>query len=178
MNTSVKSSGGQVAIRGFLVQTLVALLDIAAADPPFTEITLEPNIGDEQFDFLWKDADGLHATQVKSTVNSFTKAEVERWAKKLQAARTTENCRLMLVGNIPPSLDGLTQIGAVVIEKKNLHLGDLLEQAAHRRVDVVLRARDPHHSRRRRHGRRVGDHAEMREEASHAVVREIGRAHV
>ncbi len=132
MNTSVKSSGGQVAIRGLLVQTLVALLDIAAADPPFTEITLEPNIGDEQFDFLWKDADGLHATQVKSTVNSFTKAEVERWAKKLQAARTTENCRLMLVGNIPPSLDGLTQIGAVVIEKKNLHLGDLLEQAAHR----------------------------------------------
>ena len=50
------SRGGAIAIRGLLVQTIVALLDITKADPPFTEIILEPMVGDDQFDFLWKDA--------------------------------------------------------------------------------------------------------------------------
>ena len=73
-------SGGQAGMRGYLVQTLVALLDLVQTDPPVTEITIEPPIGDEQFDFLWKDKDGSHATQVKSTTNSFVKADVEKWA--------------------------------------------------------------------------------------------------
>jgi tetratricopeptide (TPR) repeat protein len=124
--------GGPVAIRGYLVQTLVALLDIAHADPPFTEITLEPAVGDEQFDFLWKDSNGSYATQVKSTINSFDRSDVTKWAKKLEAARTNEQCRLILVGNVPPNLKNLNSVGSVAIEKKNLNLTDLLEQAAHR----------------------------------------------
>lgn len=77
------AGGGSVAIRGFLVQTLVALLDLVQADPPVTEITLEPALGDEQFDFVWKDSTGTHATQVKSTTNLFKKPDVEEWARKL-----------------------------------------------------------------------------------------------
>ena len=76
MSTSQDSAGGPVAIRGYLVQTLVALLDIAQADPPFTEITLEPPQGVEQFDFLWRDARGSYATQVKSTKSSFNAVSV------------------------------------------------------------------------------------------------------
>ena len=126
------TGGGSVATRGLLVQTLVAILDVVQANQNFTEITLEPAFGDQQFDFVWKDAAGTHATQVKSTINTFSKADVENWAKKLEKARTTESCRLVLVGNIPACLDRLHSVGAVVIEKKNLHLGDLYEQAAHR----------------------------------------------
>ena len=63
------TGGGSVAIRGFLVQTLVALLEVVKPESSFTEITLEPAVGDDQFDFLWKNKDGSHATQVKSTVN-------------------------------------------------------------------------------------------------------------
>ena len=143
MSTPTDNSGGPVAIRGFLVQTLVALLDIARADPPFTEITLEPAIGDEQFDFLWKDATGSHATQVKSTVNSFGKSDVEKWAAKLEAARSNEECRLVLVGIVPPSLDGLKHVGKVAIEKKNLHLDDLREQAA-QRLALFLESENQH----------------------------------
>lgn len=55
-----------------------------------------------------------------------------RGAKKLQAARTDEHCRLILVGKVSPSLDGIESIGLVDIEAKNLNLTDLLEQAAHR----------------------------------------------
>jgi hypothetical protein len=124
------TGGGSVAIRGFLVQTLVALLDLVQADPPVTEITLEPVLGDEQFDFLWKDREGTHATQVKSSANFFKKSEVEQWAKKLEAARSTEQCRLMLVGPYHQNLQHVCQVGKVAIHKKNLDLPGLLNEAA------------------------------------------------
>ena len=126
------AGGGSIAIRGFLVQTLVALLDMAQSDPPFIEITLEPSVGDEQFDFIWTDANGAHATQVKTSVNTFEKSVVIGLVKKLEAARSTEDCRLILLGTFSPSLDGINQHGAVRIERKHLNLPDLHEQAAHR----------------------------------------------
>jgi hypothetical protein len=101
------SGGGSLAIRGFLVQTLVALLEVAKSECSFTEIMLEPAVGDNQFDSLWKNKDGSFATQVKPTVNSFTKTDVEKWAERLRKARTDEKCTLVLVGHIPPSLVGL-----------------------------------------------------------------------
>jgi hypothetical protein len=52
MSMPNETRGGAIAIRGLLVQTIVALLDITKANPPFTAITLEPMIGDDQFDFL------------------------------------------------------------------------------------------------------------------------------
>lgn len=48
--------GGAAAMRGFYVQTLAALFKALDADPPFTEITLEPVGADDQFDFSWRDA--------------------------------------------------------------------------------------------------------------------------
>ncbi len=125
------TGGGSVAIRGFLVQTLVALLDIAQAEPPFTEITLEPSLGNDQFDFVWSDAKGTHAVQVKSTINVFGKSDVENWARKLEAERSTEDCRLVLVGIIHPSLEKVRQVGNVAIEKKNLDIPAHIREAAH-----------------------------------------------
>jgi tetratricopeptide (TPR) repeat protein len=124
------AGGGSVAIRGFLAQTLVALLDLVQVDPPVTEITLEPALGDEQFDFVWKDSAGTHATQVKSTTNFFKKSDVEKWARKLEAARSTERCRLMLVGHFHLNLRHVREVGKVAIEKKNLDLPGLLNEAA------------------------------------------------
>ncbi len=125
------STGGPVAIRGYLVQTLVALLDIAQAEPPFNEITLEPAHANEQFDFVWSNAAGTHAVQVKSTINEFQKGEVEGWAAKMEAARKKETCSLILVGNYHTSLSKVDKVGAVNIEKKNLDLRSLFDQAAH-----------------------------------------------
>ena len=134
MTTSAKkppgTGGGSVAIRGFLAQTLVALLDLVQVDPPVTEITLEPALGDEQFDFVWKDGLRTHATQVKSTTNFFKKSDVEKWARKLEAARSTEQCRLMLVGHFHLNLRHVREVGKVAIEKKNLDLAGLLNEAA------------------------------------------------
>ena len=82
MSTPGASRGGAIATRGLLAQTLIALLDITRSSPPFTEITLEPMVGNDQFDFLWTSAAGSHATQVKSTEAMFAKADVELWAKE------------------------------------------------------------------------------------------------
>lgn len=140
VKTSGQTGGGAIAIRGLLVQTLIALLKITNSDPPFEEITLEPNVGNDQFDFLWKNAEGFHATQVKSTQNMFTKAEVETWAKKLEDAHTTEACTLMLVGNIHPNLAKLEPIGKVALEQKPLDFDGLIAEAAHRLAEFMERA--------------------------------------
>ena len=132
MSPPTDSTGGPVAIRGYLVQTLVALLDIAQADPPFVEITLEPAHAEDQFDFVWSDARGAFAVQVKSTRNEFKKAAVERWAREMESVRKTEECRLVLVGIYETKLEGMKNVGKVAIEKKNLDLPGLFDQAAHR----------------------------------------------
>ena len=110
MSGPAGGNGGAVAIRGFLVQTLVALLDIAQAETSFLELRLEPP-GVDEFDFAWDDATGTTAVQVKSTANEFRVGDVKRWAGELQAARKTETCRLVLVGNYHIRLAGINQIG-------------------------------------------------------------------
>jgi hypothetical protein len=122
---------GPIAIRGFLVQTLVALLEIAQADPAFETITLEPSDVEEQFDFVWSGPAGSHAVQVKSTQNEFKKSVVEKWAEKMEAVRSGAKCRLVLVGNYETALQGIDHLGSIKIEKKNLDMRGLYERAAH-----------------------------------------------
>jgi formylglycine-generating enzyme required for sulfatase activity len=124
------NSGGKAAVRGFLVQAVVALLDTVRAEPPFIHITLEPTTGNDQFDYIWTSVNGTHATQVKSTINTFSRTDVEHWVDKLQKARKNESCRLVLVGNVPSSLDGIDLIGDVAIEKKTMNGKDLIDQAS------------------------------------------------
>lgn len=132
MSTPGASRGGAIATRGLLAQTLIALLDITRSSPPFTEITLEPMVGNDQFDFLWKNPAGSHATQVKSTEVMFTKADVELWAKKLESARTNETCTLVLVGHIAPGLVKVNKVGKVLLKQKPLDLDGLIAEAAQR----------------------------------------------
>lgn len=135
------NTGAPPSIRGYLVQTLVALLDIAQADPPFSEITLEPAHAEDQFDFVWRNANGTTAVQVKSTINEFSKGEVEKWADKLQAVRKNEKCRLILVGNFLTSMKKVDRIGEVEIEKKYLDTPGMKGYAAHQ-IDKFMRAHD------------------------------------
>jgi hypothetical protein len=143
MSDSRNSRGGAIATRGLLVQALAALLDITHGENAFTEVTLEPLQGNDKFDFLWKNERGSHAKQVKSTENTFTKPDVERWAKELKEQRTDEHCSLVLIGNIPPALAGLDPIEGVVIETKNLDLHAFIEQAAHRLAKFLESEKQP-----------------------------------
>jgi tetratricopeptide (TPR) repeat protein len=129
------NNGGATAIRGFLVQTLVALLAIAQADPPFIEITLEPVEGEDKFDFTWSDASGRFAVQVKSSINQFSLPDATRWAEEMLIARSTAHCKLILVGHFHAKMEGvaeiITAIGTVAVEQKSLDRDGLQREAAH-----------------------------------------------
>ena len=75
-------SGGPVAIRGYLVQTLVALLEALDADKDWISVTLEPpDHVSEKIDILWQYPGKIKAVQVKSSINPFEDADVKQWAR-------------------------------------------------------------------------------------------------
>jgi len=93
-------SGGQPAIRGYLIQTLIALLDALAKDRPWDYVRLEPADPDlEKIDLLWEQASGTRAVQVKSSQNQIGKADAERWAEELETHHGgADELELVLVG--------------------------------------------------------------------------------
>ncbi|MFN0075817.1 MAG: hypothetical protein ACKVY0_05020 [Prosthecobacter sp.] len=135
MSKSADSSGGPVAIRGFIVQTLIALLDIAQKERNFIELKLEPLDAEDQFDFVWTDGQVQEAVQVKSTKNRFTWSNVQTWAESLEKAATTQKCRLMLVGNCSEKVQ--KQHGAVIIESRPLDEKQLYEEACGRVTSFI-----------------------------------------
>jgi hypothetical protein len=126
-------SGGPWAIRGFLVQTLIALLEALKDDPPWTSVTLEPDLASEKVDILWAYRDGTtKAVQVKSSQNPFSKTEVEQWAADLQKSKAADGYELMLVGPAPPAVAKLGRVGDVLVPTpKNLDLPAFKSEAAH-----------------------------------------------
>lgn len=124
-------AGDPAAIRGVLLQTMIALLEIALASPPFEEITLEPSGADDHFGFAWRNASGPYAVQVKSSVNPFSLATARKWAAALEAATSGQTCSLVLLGPFRSGLATLDSIGAVRLEKKNLDIPGMLDQAAY-----------------------------------------------
>lgn len=132
------ATGGQPGMRGYLIQTLIALLEGLAAEPAFVRLTLEPNHASEKFDLLWEDGTATRAVQVKSSVNAFAKPSVQRWAAELEASAPATEYRLCLVGLTSPAVANLKQVGKVTLEAKNLDLPAFREQAAHR-LDRFLR---------------------------------------
>ena len=137
--TRRRSTGGQSGIRGYLVQTLIALLDLLLDEEPVRSVTLEPNHVSEQFDILWEVSSGVHAIQVKSTGGQFTLADVTKWAIALEAAGRAVDLRLCLVGLHAPAVAKQQQVGRVRLELRNHDIDAFREQTAHR-LDRFLRA--------------------------------------
>ena len=134
MKGSEARSGGQVAIRGYLIQTLIGLLDALDDARPWLSVTLEPNIDSEKVDILWRFPDGRKAVQVKSSKNPFTKSDIEQWAAELEAWRRADEYELVLIGTPgSPSVAKLRHVGKVSVPQPlNLDLRAFKEQAAHR----------------------------------------------
>lgn len=139
---SSSSRGGQSGIRGYVVQTLAALLDVTLNEG-FLAVTLEPTHSSEKFDFLWQDHAGNHAVQVKSTDGQFSAADIRRWASELESSGSATNYTLTLVGLLPRSFARTTKVGNVQIKRKNLDLPALREQGAHRLDHFLVKQRLP-----------------------------------
>jgi hypothetical protein len=131
-NGGGRMSGGPMAIRGYLVQTLVALLD-ALGDQTWVAITLEPEHKSEKIDLLWQYPGRTKAVQVKSSINPFEDADVKRWARDLEASKGADEYELILVGTASkPAVAKARCLGKVrVSAPENLNLTVFRQRAAH-----------------------------------------------
>lgn len=108
---------GQYSIKGYLYQSLVALLDSFETD--WESVCVEPNDESEKVDIRWTYSDGrIVVVQVKSSKNTFNSSSIKKWAKDL--ANSTPNAseyKLVLIGNIANNVDNK-------IENKNMSISD------------------------------------------------------
>lgn len=113
---------GQYSIKGYLLQSLVALLDSFGSD--WETICVEPNDESEKVDIKWKYSNGsIKAVQVKSSKNLITLSSAKNWAKKLEDSTPNANLELVLVGEIIDNKIN-NKIGNVNVVKKPLSIED------------------------------------------------------
>ena len=119
-----------VAIRGYLVQTLITLLD-ALRDQTWVNVTLEPDHVLEKIDIFWRYKDRTKAVQVKSSETPFKDADVKGWARNLEASKDADEYELILVGTaLRPTVSKVRRLGKVAVPApKNADVTNLRQQA-------------------------------------------------
>jgi hypothetical protein len=128
---------GRDGNRGYLVQTVIALLD-ALQSTDWHTITLEPKHESEKVDILFEGVAVSTRMQVKSSSRQIGKRDVRRWAKELEENVVDDGLELVLVGSCSQSVLSLREIGRVQVRPaKNLDWKGLLREAAHL-LDVFL----------------------------------------
>lgn len=115
---------GQYAIKGYLLQSLVALLDSFETD--WETVCVEPNDESEKVDILWTYKGGKKkVVQVKSSKNVISFSVAKKWADELSVkSPNADEYELNLVGYVDPKLRELPKIGKVVVVNKELSIED------------------------------------------------------
>ena len=106
---------GNHAIRGYIIQTLITILDSLENNNRWIAITLEPVHKSEKVDIFWEYADGVtKVTQVKSTINTFKFSDVLKWCEELENGSPRESFyELILVGHCQAKVLKNDKIGKV-----------------------------------------------------------------
>jgi PAS domain-containing protein len=135
---------GNASIRGYLLQTIICLLDALQNDSKWVSLSLEPHLDSEKVDIVWyyTDPDEVKVTQVKSSQNQINKPHVKRWAKELEDSIQATSYELTLIGPCSESVIKLGKIGKVDIPTPEvLNIDSLIERSAHR-LDGYLENRE------------------------------------
>ena len=113
------------AIKGYIIQTVVAVLD-SFNDKNWITVCVEPDDESEKVDIVWEYSDGTKKVmQVKSSINPFTLPAVTKWANELE--RTSPNASgytLFLVGRIDDNTHKNNKIGNVYLENIDISVPD------------------------------------------------------
>jgi hypothetical protein len=116
---------GQYAIKGYIIQSLVAILD-SFNDQDWISVCVEPNDESEKVDIKWEYNDGIKKVmQVKSSINPFTLPSVTKWANELE--NTSPNASdyiLYLVGRVDDKVHKNNKIGNVNIKNVDISISD------------------------------------------------------
>lgn len=125
--------GGNAGIRGYIIQTIICVLDSLETDNNWTSVTLEPLDESEKVDIKWTYPDSrVKATQVKSSENIIGFSAAKKWCEELENnSPGIEEYELVLVGNPAANLLKKKVIGKVKISDcKSLNIQALIDQSS------------------------------------------------
>jgi hypothetical protein len=124
--------GGQTGLRGYLIQSLIAVID-SFNDYDWTSIIIEPNIPGDKVDILWSYPNKKKASQVKSSQNQITKSMCQLWVSELERCYTCDEYSLSLIGPVNSEVTSLGIISKTLIPTPNiLNIDALLDQASNK----------------------------------------------
>lgn len=125
--------GGNAGIRGYLIQTIICVLDTLETDHQWVSVTLEPLDESEKVDIRWRYSDGkTKLCQVKSSQNIIRYTAAKKWCEELENySPSTFDYELIIIGNVDEKLLKANDIGKVKIGKiKSLDIQGLIDQAS------------------------------------------------
>lgn len=125
--------GGNAGIRGYIIQTIICLLDALEKDNQWISVTLEPLDESEKVDIRWKyPNDIVKLSQVKSSENVIRYRSACQWCKDLVThSPNATDYELLLIGNVDDKiLDAETIKNVKIGETKPLNTEFLIDQAS------------------------------------------------
>lgn len=137
---------GNAGIRGYLIQTIICVLDALEQDNDWISVTLEPTDESEKVDIRWKYPNDItKVCQVKSSQNIIRKSAAKKWCVELETNSPNANeYELLLVGNLDASLLSTPKIGNTIIcEPKPLDT-QLLIDIASTKIDSYYERKGKH----------------------------------
>ncbi len=121
---------GSSAIKGFLLQTLICILE-TLENKDWKSVTIEPQEDSEKVDITWFYAQQKKVVQVKHSINQIGKSQVEKWSEELELNSLPDVYMLLLLG---PCSESVTKIGKIrnvqIPAPLNNNETALLEQAS------------------------------------------------
>lgn len=125
--------GGNAGIRGYLIQTIICVLDALNTDNHWLSVTLEPLDESEKVDIRWKYSDSkIKLSQVKSSENLIRHPSAKKWCEELKShSPDATEYELLLIGSVDDKLSKVGKIDNVQIgEIKPLNTQVLIDQAS------------------------------------------------
>lgn len=126
--------GGQVAITGFMLQTVQVVLE-GLSDTRWVSVALEPSGPEyEKVDIRWCFPDGTERhEQVKSSIRAISPGHIKNWAAELSRQSTATRKRLVILGMTAVSntkLDDL--VDGIEVQVRSRERSELFDALAYR----------------------------------------------
>ncbi len=122
--------GGQHGMRGYLLQTIITVLDSLSQSSNWQTVTIEPNDESEKVDIKWElNTNKKKLVQVKSSQNTISYTAAKKWVAELKNGTLAEHYELICIGHTDSKLNETSDIDGVKIVKKPLDLDLLLSNS-------------------------------------------------
>lgn len=97
--------GGQDGSRGYLYQSIISVLS-ACTTNGWSHISVEPKTENDKVDISFFEEERIiKVIQVKSSINSFSKAMIKGWMKDIMEDTESEEYEIVLIGNCSASVN-------------------------------------------------------------------------